>query len=224
MYCRGQWHPLPAAAAITAPFIVFDAFLRGLKDWLLRPIARVVGTRIHPNVITISAWLVGLLAAVAAGRSDFHSALGLWLANRVLDGFDGTLSRVTGTQTDFGGYLDIVLDFSVYAMVVVGLVIGNHTWPTTGAGSVLIATFYVNAASWMYLAAILEKRESGATATGEDTTVTMPPGFIAGTETFVFYVLFLLFPANLPLLFTVMSIGVVATIVQRIAWARHWLA
>ena len=203
---------------------MFDAFLRALKDRLLAPVARAIGTRVHPNAVTISAWFVGLLAAVAAGGRDYRLALCLWVTNRVLDGFDGTLSRVTGTQTDFGGYLDIVLDFSVYAMLVFGLILGSKTWQTAAAGTALVGTFYVNAASWMYLAAILERRELGASATGERTTVTMPPGLIAGTETFGFYVLFLLIPGHLPLLFTLMGVGVVATIIQRIVWARRCLA
>ncbi|MEO6864082.1 MAG: CDP-alcohol phosphatidyltransferase family protein [Gemmatimonadaceae bacterium] len=203
---------------------MFDTFLRALKDSLLAPVARALGTRLHPNVVTIVAWLAGVLAAVAAGRGIFLGALGLWIVNRMLDGLDGTLARVAGTQSDFGGYLDIVSDFSVYAMVVVGLILGSHTWPAAVAGAALIGTFYVNAASWMYLAAILERRELGASATGERTTITMPPGLIAGTETFVFYVLFLLIPAHLPVLFTLMSIGVAATIVQRIVWARRHLA
>ncbi|MEO8945528.1 MAG: CDP-alcohol phosphatidyltransferase family protein [Gemmatimonadaceae bacterium] len=202
---------------------MFDVFLRAIKDQLFAPVARAVGHRIHPNMITLAAWLVGVMAAVAVARGDFTTALLLWIANRALDGCDGTLARVTGMQTDFGGYLDIVLDLSVYASVLLALILESHTWETAVAGAVLIGTFYVNGASWMYLAAILERRQQGATATGEQTTITMPAGFVAGAETFVFYVLFLLFPERLPLLFSLMSVGVVATIIQRIVWARRRL-
>lgn len=183
----------------------------------------MIGTRVHPNMVTLAAWLIGVMAAAAAGRGSFLVALVLWIANRVLDGFDGTLARVTDKQTDFGGYLDIVLDLSVYALVVLGLIIQAHSWQIAMTGAALIGTFYVNGASWMYLAAILERRRQGAGATGEQTTITMPAGFIAGTETFVFYVFFLLFPGRLPLLFSLMGAGVVATIVQRFVWARRWL-
>ena len=164
------------------------------------------------------------MAAVAVARGSFPAALLLWVGNRALDGFDGTLARVTGTQTDFGGYLDIVLDLSIYAFVVLALIVDIHSWETAVAGAVLIGTFYVNGASWMYLAAILERRQQGALTTGEQTTITMPAGLVAGTETFVFYVLFLLFPQRLPILFSLMSVGVVVTIVQRIGWARHRLS
>ena len=202
---------------------MFDVFLRAVKDRLFGPVASMIGSRVHPNMVTIVAWLVGLVTAVAAMRGRFTLALLLWIANRILDGFDGTLARVTGSQTDFGGYLDIVLDLSVYAFVVLALIIEVHSWQTAVAGVVLIGTFYVNGGSWMYLAAILERRQQGVTVTRERTTVTMPVGLVAGTETFVFYVLFLLFPGRLPLLFSLMSIGVVATIVQRLVWARRWL-
>lgn len=203
---------------------MFDVFLRAIKDQLFAPVARAVGHRIHPNTITLAAWLVGLMAAVAVARGSFPAALLLWVGNRALDGFDGTLARVTGTQTDFGGYLDIVLDLSIYAFVVLALIVDIHSWETAVAGAVLIGTFYVNGASWMYLAAILERRQQGALTTGEQTTITMPAGLVAGTETFVFYVLFLLFPQRLPILFSLMSVGVVVTIVQRIGWARHRLS
>ncbi|MEO9226975.1 MAG: CDP-alcohol phosphatidyltransferase family protein, partial [Gemmatimonadaceae bacterium] len=173
---------------------MFDVFLRAVKDRIFAPVACMIGTRLQPNVVTLLAWLVGLMAAIAAGRGSFLSALLLWIANRVLDGFDGTLARATGAQTDFGGYLDIVLDLSVYAFVVIGLIVEAHDSATAIAGAALIGTFYVNGGSWMYLAAILERRQQGVSVTGERTTITMPAGLVAGTETFVFYVLFLLFP------------------------------
>ena len=50
----------------------------------------------------------------------------------------------------------------------------------------------------------------------------MPEGIVGGTETVVFYTLFLLWPAHLVALFLLMSVLVVASIVQRFVWAmRH---
>jgi hypothetical protein len=66
------------------------------------------------------------------------------------------------------------------------------------AGLALLGSFFVNAASWMYLSAVLERRGAGAAARGERTTVTMPPGLIAGAETVVLYTLFLVFPGGSP--------------------------
>jgi len=75
----------------------------------------------------------------------------------------------------------------------------------------------------MYLSAVLEKRASGARATGELTTVTMPPALVAGFETVVFFALFYLFPSRLPLLFGLMTALVAINVVQRLLWARRVL-
>ena len=119
----------------------------------------------------------------------------LWIANRLLDGLDGTHARVHGRESQFGAYLDIVLDFVVYAAIPIAIAARQGTQAMAFAGLLLVASFYVNAASWMYLAAILEQRHEGATARGESTAVTMPPGLIGGAETVGFYVAFFLWPA-----------------------------
>jgi hypothetical protein len=43
----------------------------------------------------------------------------------------------------------------------------------------------------------------------------MPEGIIAGTETVIFYFLFLLFPSSSPMLFSVMAVLVLVTALQR---------
>lgn len=202
---------------------MFDDALRAFKDRLLWPFAATVGTRISPNAVTLAAFVVGMVAAVLAGRGQYGAALGAWLLNRILDGIDGTLARATEQQSDFGGYLDIVLDFAVYAAVPIGLVVATPDRLTALLGATLLGAFFVNGASWMYLSAILERRGEGAAAHGERTTIRMPAGVIAGTETVVLYSLFLIVPAKLPLLFTLMIAGVAITIGQRLIWARRFL-
>jgi hypothetical protein len=74
----------------------------------------------------------------------------------------------------------------------------------------------------MYLAALLEMRREGAATRGETTTITMPPGIIAGAETVVFYTLFFLLPAHQAALFTLMAVLVLANVALRLYWAaRH---
>ena len=50
-----------------------------------------------------------------------------WCLNRFLDGMDGVVARATKTSSDFGGYLDIVVDFTVYGVVPLGIVLGHPT-------------------------------------------------------------------------------------------------
>ncbi len=198
---------------------MFDVLLRALKDRLLAPLARRLGPRVAPNAVTVIACLVGLACGAAAWRRAYGAALSLWALNRLLDGLDGTLARVHGRQTDFGGYLDILLDFVVYTAVPTGLGLGRPTYATLAACVVLVGSFFVNAASWMYLSAVLEARAAGAATRGERTTVAMPAGLIAGTETVILYTLFLALPARTPELFGLMAGLVYLTVAQRVWWA-----
>ncbi len=202
---------------------MFDQTLRVYKDDLLRPLALQLG-RVSPNTITILAMGVGLAAAVAAGAQWYRVALALWLLNRLLDGLDGIVARAHDRQSDFGGYLDIVLDFVIYAAVPVGLYYGNQNNLNALALACLLSSFYINAASWMYLSAVLEKRAAGATARGELTSITMPNGLVGGAETILFFCLFLLWPDGLCWLFSAMTVMVLIGVGQRLLWARRNLA
>ena len=201
---------------------MFDHLLRGLKDQLLAPVARLL-RGVPPNLISVIALLLGIGAAAAAARAAGVAGLALWIANRITDGLDGTVARVAERQTDFGGYLDILLDFVVYAVIPVGFAVSSIDRPVLLWAVALEGAFFVNACSWMYLSAVLEKRASGARVTGELTTVTMPPALVAGFETVVFYALFFLFPEKLALLFGLMTTLVGINIVQRLLWARRVL-
>ncbi len=202
---------------------MFDAFLRALKDRLLGPLALRWFGWVHPNVLSVAAFAFGLGTAALAAIGRYDAALWCWIVNRLLDGLDGTVARVHLRQSDFGGYLDILLDFAVYAAIPVGLAVGAASRSVALAAAFLEATFLVNAASWMYLSAILERRGAGVQATGERTTITMPPAIVAGAETVVFYSLFLLLPEWLVPMFGVMGVLVLAGSAQRLWWARRSL-
>lgn len=198
---------------------MIDQMLRRPKERLLVPLALGPLRAVSPTALTLVACAVGLLGALAAWQRLYPLALGLWLANRVLDGLDGTVARAQGKQSDFGGYLDIVLDTVVYAAVPLGIALGSGT-PTSYLGvALLLASFYINGASWLYQSALLEKHGQGAAAVGEFTTVRIPTGLIEGTETIVFYCLFLLLPGLFPWLCGAMAALVAVTIGQRLWWA-----
>lgn len=202
---------------------MFDEYFRVWKERLFAPVARTLGSRVSPNAITWVAAVIGLGCSAAAWQGRYGVALVLWWSNRLLDGLDGTQARIHGRQSAFGAYLDIVLDFVVYAAVPVALAARAGDVATLTAAAVMLAAFYVNAASWMYLAALLEQRQQGAAARGELTAVTMPPGLVAGTETIAVYTLFLLAPAHLTLIFVTFSLLVVTGVVMRLHWARTHL-
>lgn len=199
---------------------MLDSSLRSVKDSLLLPLARALGPRVHPNTLSVLGFLVGIGSALLLLRQAYAPALLLWLLNRVLDGLDGTVARAQRRQTDFGGYLDLLLDFALYALIPVCLALGSPVPGVLPALGALLGSFYLNAASWMYLAAVLEKRALGAR--GGATSIVMPPGLIEGAETILFFSLFMLLPGALVPLFAAMATLVLLTVGQRLLWAaRH---
>ena len=202
---------------------MFDHLLRALKDRILSPVARLIGPRVSPDSLSWLALGFGLGSAAAIISGRWWLALALWLFNRAFDGLDGTHARIHGRTSLYGGYLDIVLDFVVYAAIPVAIVAARPTPELAVAGAILLGSFFVNAASWMYLAAILEQRNQGARSRGELTSITMPPGLVAGTETVIFFSLFLLWPAQQVAIFLIMAALVGGNILGRLIWARRHL-
>jgi phosphatidylglycerophosphate synthase len=199
---------------------MFDTYLRNLKDRIGEPLARRM-PNVPPGSVTLTALFFGLGSAALAANGLFLWGLAFWLLNRALDGLDGLLARLHNHQDDFGGYLDILFDFVAYAAVPIGLVLAAPTLERFLALTVMLASFYVNTASWMYLAAILEKRSARDPDTA--TTIIMPSGLVGGFETSLAYGIFLLFPAYITVLFYFFSTLVFITIMQRLVWARRTL-
>ncbi|MGF1645362.1 MAG: CDP-alcohol phosphatidyltransferase family protein [Kineosporiaceae bacterium] len=202
---------------------MLDAALRPHKDAALALALRGPVLRLDPLVLTAAGLAVGLGGAVAAWRGAFALALVLWLLNRLLDGLDGALARTTGRHSDLGAYLDIVADHAVAAALTLGIAASVGSPGAYLVAAVLLSTYYVNAATWMYLSALLERRRAGAAATGERTAVTMPGGLVEGAETIAFYVLVLALPGLAVPLFWAMAALVLLTAGQRVAGARRLL-
>ncbi|MBE2237869.1 MAG: CDP-alcohol phosphatidyltransferase family protein [Caldilineaceae bacterium] len=197
-----------------------DGVLRRQKDRLLTPLAGDWAAAIHPNYISGVALLFGLLAAWAVWQEAYGWGVLLWVVNRVLDGLDGVVARVHHKQSDFGGYLDLILDFVIYLAVPIAFTAAAPTLFNLWAVLALLAAYVMNLLSWSVLAAILEKRR--AETIDRLTTIAMPAGLIEGAETIVFYTLFFLLPAYVGWLFLLMAALVLVTAAQRIWWTyRH---
>jgi phosphatidylglycerophosphate synthase len=197
---------------------MFDTFMRRLKDRLIEPLAAPLGS-ISPALLTILGLLTGLTAAFLATIGSVVPSLLVWLLSRLLDGLDGLVARRFNKQSDFGGYLDIVCDFAAYAAVPIGLTLAHPTTTNFIALTVMLASFYINAASWMYLSALLEKRAAHTSDT--PTSIIMPSGLIGATESITAFCVFLLFPAHIAPLFGIFSTLVFITVIQRLIWAKQ---
>lgn len=196
-----------------------DSALRAHKDKLLLPMADQLFKSVHPNVVSIVALGVGLLSATAVIYGAFLPGLVLWLFNRILDGLDGVVARAHDKQSDFGGYLDLLLDFIVYLAIPIAFLVAMPTMPNMWGGVALLAIYVLNLLSWSTLSAILEKRQ--LQSNNRLTTMEMPTGLIEGAETIVFYSLFFLLPGQVAYLFGLMAFLVLITAGQRVWWVYH---
>jgi phosphatidylglycerophosphate synthase len=197
---------------------MFDARLRPLIDPPLNALARALdGGGVSANAITGVGFLVGLGAAAAIGLGYAMLGLILLLINRLLDGLDGAVARRVG-PTDFGGYLDIVLDFLVYAAVPVGFAVLD---PEANAlpAAVLLLSFMGTGSSFLAYAVVAAKRGLSTEIRGRKSFYYLG-GLTEGTETIVFFVVCCLWPKHFALLAYVFAGLCWITTATRIAAAR----
>jgi phosphatidylserine synthase len=202
---------------------MLDGPLRPVKDRLLAPFVRGPVGAVPPLALTALSLAGAFGAAVAAWQQQWLLAVVLWLLSRVADGLDGAVARHRGTASDVGGLVDIVGDTVGYAVIPLGIAMGVGTDAVWVIVAILLATFYVNAVSWTYLAALLEKRSAGVPATNTSTSTLMPRGLVEGAETIVFFTLALAWPNAAVTILAVMAAAVAVTTLERLRWARRIL-
>ena len=118
------------------------------------------------------------------------AALVLLLMNRFCDGLDGAIARYHGA-TDFGGYLDIVLDFVFYSAIPFGFAVNNPE--NAVAASFLIFSFIGTGVSFLAFAILAEKRGISTDIRGKKSFYYLG-GLTEGAETITLLVLMCLFP------------------------------
>ena len=191
---------------------MWDLVLRKVVARAVQGGARVVGRLVTANTVTVIAFLCGLAAAGFTAAGWQKAGVASWGANRLLDGLDGAVARHCKQQSDFGGFLDIVSDFVVYALIPAAL--------QPSCLPLLFAAYVFNCVSLFKLSAVLEDREKAS----ESTSVRMPPALIEGAETILAYTAALLLPeySVVPMQETIFSVFaglVILGPLHRLMWA-----
>lgn len=178
---------------------------------------RLAARGIAPDLLTAAGFVVGAAAAAAAAAALWPVALALWLTSRVFDGLDGAVARVRGA-TAYGGFLDIMADFTVYGLFVVGVAVAVPS--ARLACVVLLFTYYVNGAAFLAFSSLAERR---SLAVGDERSLRFLGGLTEGTETIVVHSLFCLLPGSAAVIAWVFSGAVAVTAVGRVVSAVRLL-
>lgn len=178
---------------------MLDSRIRPLIDRSLAVSAERLATAgVTANQLTGLGLVLGLAAAAAIAMGWIGPGCVLFLAGRVADGLDGAVARRTHSVSDLGGYLDIVVDFIVYAAIPLGFALYDPS-ANALAAAFLLATIVVNGSAFLAFAIMAAKRRLTTAAQGAKSLFYLA-GLAEGTETTAFYVAFCLWPQHFAVL------------------------
>ncbi|MDY8108667.1 CDP-alcohol phosphatidyltransferase family protein [Fulvimarina sp. 2208YS6-2-32] len=201
---------------------MLDARLRQTTDPIVERLARwLAGMGASANMVTVAGLAIGLGAAWLIAEQHFIAGLAVGALSRLCDGLDGAVARRTG-KTDFGGLLDIVLDFVFYGAIPLGFILADPQ-ANAIAGAVLILTFYANGGSVLALALMLEKQGKADDRTRAGKALAFTEGLMEASETYLFFALFCLFPGAFATLALVFAGLTAVTFVARLRRAARIL-
>lgn len=198
---------------------MIDARLQPVLRVTLAPIAAQLSRRgVRADQISLAGFAIGLAGVAAIAGGLWLIGLVLILLNRLFDGLDGAVARVTG-PTDRGAFLDIALDFVFYALVPLGFALAD---PVANAlpAAVLIAAFVGTGSSFLAFAALAARRGEGSRALPAKGLYYLG-GLIEGFETILAFALMCLFPAAFPQIALIFAAACAVTTLLR--WHQGWV-
>jgi phosphatidylglycerophosphate synthase len=175
---------------------MFDrAVRRRIDPSLDRWAARLVAHGYRADQISWVGFGAGLLCMLAVASGSEFTAFLLLLVNRIADGLDGAVARLT-QPTDRGAYLDILFDFIFYSGFVCAFALADPGKAT--AAAFLIFSFVGTGTSFLAHALMAEKRGWAAQSPGKG--IAYLGGLTEGTETIAVFLLMLIWSDGFPAL------------------------
>lgn len=194
---------------------MIDNFCRHVLERSTEGLPRFFQTfGVRPNHLTCLGGIFALCSAISIANGLLWPALLIWWLGRFFDGCDGILARATGQQSEFGAYLDIVLDMAAYSVMILGFAwfAPEFTWRWLA-----IVFLYV-----LCITSALALGQ-GEARVGKDArdnrSLRLGAGLAEAGETGIAYSLFLLFPQWLSTSSAIWLVVLVVTVVS-----RTWLA
>jgi phosphatidylglycerophosphate synthase len=174
---------------------MLDSTFRKLIDPPLNIIARgIAKTPLTGTAITIIGFGFGIVACLCLAFQYGYTAFVFLMLNRLCDGLDGAVARAKRESSDFGGYLDITLDFVIYAGIPFFAAVGLMDTSAFFATGFVIYSFIGSGISFLAYAIMAAKRNMDDGAHQGKKSFFFANGFMEGTETVIFMALVCLFP------------------------------
>ena len=183
---------------------------------IARPLKQV---GITPDQVTLTAFLIGISALPLLAYEQYGLALLAIVLNRLGDGVDGALARLSGLTSDAGGFLDIGLDFVFYAAVVLGFALAKPAQNALAAALLLFA--FIGTGTSFLAFAIAAKQQAIERPHFPNKAFYYLEGLTEGTETVMALVVFCLFPKHFSILAILFSIACLITTATRL-WGGYW--
>ncbi len=197
---------------------MIDARILPLQQKILLPIAKLlVRLGVHADQITIAGFLVGLIALPLIATENYEWALVFILGNRLLDGLDGPVARLT-QATDRGAFLDIALDFAFYAVIPLAFAFADSS-ANALAAAVLLTTFIGTGSSFLAFSLMAQKRKLQSQIFPNKGLYYLG-GVTEGAETIAIFVAFCLWPDLFDILAYSFAFACLLTTLSR--WLQGW--
>ncbi|OCX65822.1 hypothetical protein BFP70_06685 [Thioclava sp. SK-1] len=197
---------------------MIDALILPLQSRVLDGPARVLAARgVRADHITVVGFVIGLLALPALAAGLYGLAFAAIVANRLADGLDGAVARLT-QPTDRGAFLDIALDFMFYALVPLGFALVDPAQNALAA-AVLMASFIGTGSSFLAFSVIAQRRGLHADAYPTKGIYYLG-GLTEGAETIAFLLACCVWPSGFAILAYIFAAGCAVTTLTR--WHMGW--
>lgn len=183
-----------------------------------RPARLLTRAGIGADAITLAGFALGLLAAGLIATELYPAGLAALLGNRVLDGLDGAVARLDGA-TSRGAFLDIALDFFVYAAVPFGFALADPPANALAAAALLCA--FMGTASSFLAFAVVAAREGLTSTAYPQKGIYYLGGLAEGAETIGCLAAMCLWPARFPVLAWGFAAVCLATTLTRWWWGMR---
>ena len=177
------------------------------------PARLLVRAGVSADQVTITGFIIGLLAVPFLAFELYELALTAILLNRLCDGLDRAVARRT-QLTDAGGFLDIVLDFIFYSAVVFGFLLASPEQNAIAAG-LLLVTFMGTGSTFLAFASVAGKLGI-ENPEYPNKSLHYMGGLTEGFETILAFVAFCLWPQHFSVLAYIFAAACWLTAITRI--------